>query len=387
MIRELKILCCIILILSLFVLFKLEALAAEITITPSLSLKVEYDDNIDFNEKDEKDDFSGSIIPGFALNYETELLEFNAYGEVDFKRYLDETDFDRTNQLYGIDSKYQMLERLYILGEFEFRKDETTDSQLEETGRAFEQDRRERYYADGGLRYQISELSEVGPNFSYEKSNFSSKDDDDYDLYRISLTYSKELQNERDTISLRPSYAKYDSDTQDADGYRFEVGWKHLFGETITSDILFGARYTKIDRKDRDDTDNNWGGVGRIDLAKIGETFIGNIGYSHDISSDTEGEIIEVDRLYLNLDKKVLERFGLKFYGSGYYSRKESGDKDKVRYFVLRPSLYYMLTQEHSLELFYSYDNEVELDEPGNPEIQRNRVWISLNLKFPKKWK
>jgi hypothetical protein len=369
-----------------FPIFLFDASAAEITTTPSLSLKVEYDDNVDFDRKDEKDDFSGSAIPGLEFNYLTELLEFNARGQVDFKRYLDETDFDRTNQLYGIDGKYQMLERLYFLGELEYRKDETTDSQLEETGRVFERDRRERYYADGGFRYQISELSEVGPNFSFEKMNFSSKDDDDYDLYRISLTYSKDFKNQRDSILLRPSYSNYESDTQDADGYRFEVGWKRLLGETITSDILVGARYTSIDRKDKNNTDNNWGAVGRIDLSKIGETFIGNAGYSHDIRSNTEGEIIEVDRLYLNLDKKIFERLGSRFSSSIYYSRKESGDKEKVRYFILTPSLYYMLTQDHSIELFYSYDNKVEMDEPGNPETQRNRVWMSLNLQFPKTW-
>jgi hypothetical protein len=369
-----------------FYIFLLDASAAEITTTPSLSLKVEYDDNIDFNRNDEIDDFSGSAVPGFQLKYLTELFEFNANGEIDFKRYYDETDFDRVNHLYGVDSKYRMLERLYVLGEFEFRKDETIDSQLEETGRVFERGKRERYYADGGLRYQISELSDVGPNFSYEKTNFSSEDDEDYDLYQISLTYTKEFQNERDTISLKPSYAKYDSDTQDADGYRFEVGWKHLLGETITSDILVGARYTSIDRKDNDNTDNNWGGIAKIDLKKIGETFIGNVGYSHDIRSDTEGEIIEVDRLYLNLDKKITERFGFKFAGSAYYSEEESGDKDKIRYFILTPSLYYMLTTYHSLELFYSYQNEVEMDEPGNPQTQRNRVWLSLTLEFPKKW-
>jgi hypothetical protein len=369
-----------------FPLLLLDASAAEITATPSLNLKVEYDDNINFDSKDEIDDFSGSVIPGLRFNYLAELLEFNIYGEVDVKRYYDETNFNRTNQLYSFDSKYRMLERLYLLGEFEYRKDETIDSQLEETGRVFESDRRERYYADGGLRYQISELSEVGPNFSYEKTNFSSKEDDDYDLYRISLTYTKEFQNQRDTINLIPSYAKYNSDIQDADGYRFEIGWKRLLGETITSDIVVGPRYTRIDRKDKDNSDNDWGGIGKIEIAKKGETFIGNIGYSHDIRSSSQGEIIQVDRLYLNLDKKILERFGFKFEGSGYYSKNESGDKDKVRYFVLTPSIYYMLTEYHLLELFYSYQNQVEMDDPGNPSYQRNRIWLNLKLEFPKKW-
>jgi uncharacterized protein (PEP-CTERM system associated) len=149
-------------------IFLINSFAAEITVTPTLGLKVEYDDNIDYNDKDETDDFSGSAIPGLRFNYLTDLLEFNAYGELDFKHYYDETDFDRTNQLYGVDGNYQMLERLYFLGGFEYRKDETTDSQLEETGRVFRKDRREQYNADGGLRYQISELSEIGPNLDYQ---------------------------------------------------------------------------------------------------------------------------------------------------------------------------------------------------------------------------
>jgi len=161
-------------ILILFLpLFLLDSSAAETTLTPSLSLKVEYDDNIDFDSNNEIDDFSGSAVPGLQFEYLTELLQFTAYGEVDFKHYYDETNFDRTNQLYGINSKYQMAERFYLLGKFEFRKDETIDSQLEETGRVFERDRRERYYADGGFRYQMSELSEIGPNLYYEKTNFN----------------------------------------------------------------------------------------------------------------------------------------------------------------------------------------------------------------------
>jgi hypothetical protein len=360
--------------------------AAEITAIPSVSLKVEYDDNIDFNSKNEIDDFSGSIIPGLALTYKTELLELNAYGEADFKRYLEETDFDRINQLYGVDSKYQMLQRLYFIGEFKYRKDESTDAQLEETGRVFQRDRRKRYNAGGGLRYQISELSEIGPNFEYEKSNFSSKDDDDYDLYVYSLPYTKNFKNQRDTLTLTPFYSNFESDVQEADGYRFETGWKHLFGETLTSHITAGVRYTKIDRKDRNDKDDNWGGVGKIEFNKRGETFSGLVGYLHDLRADTEGELIQVDRMYLSFDKRIAERFGIKFYGSGYFSRRESGDDDKVRFFELSPSLYYLLTEEHSLELFYSYQNQVEMDDPGDPTTNRNRVWLNLNFRFPKTW-
>jgi hypothetical protein len=375
------------LIFFIFILsYEYPVFAAEITVIPSVSLRVEYDDNIDFNSNNEIDDFSGSIIPGLAITSKTELLELSAYGELDFKRYYDETDFDRTNQLYGFDGRYQMLKRLYFLGNFSYRKDESIDSQLEETGRVFERDRRKRYDAGGGFRYQISELSEIGPNFEYEKTNFSSKDNDDYDLYLYSLPYTRNFKNQRDTLILTPSFAKFESDVQEADGYRMEAGWKHLFSETITSNISAGARYTKIDRKDRNDNDNNWGGVGKIELSQNGETFSGLVGYLHDLRADTDGEIIQLDRIYMSFDKKIIERFGIKFYGSGYYSRRESGDNDNVRFFELRPSLYYLITENHSLELFYNYQNEVRLDDPGNPTINRNRVGLNFSLGFPKTW-
>jgi hypothetical protein len=45
-----------------------------------------------------------------------------------------------------------------------------------------------------------------------------------------------------------------------------------------------------------------------------------------------------------------------------------------------------MLTENHSVTLTYSYRNQRELDEPGDPVTQRNRAWLGLELKFPKRW-
>ena len=47
--------------------------ASDLTIVPELELRVEYDDNIDFDQKDEIDDFAGNAIPSLTLDYETEL--------------------------------------------------------------------------------------------------------------------------------------------------------------------------------------------------------------------------------------------------------------------------------------------------------------------------
>ena len=67
-------------------------------------------------------------------------------------------------------------------------------------------------------------------------------------------------------------------------------------------------------------------------------------------------------------------------------TESSNADDDKTRYFVLSPVLYYMLTEYHSIELAYKYQNKKEFDEPGNPVTERNRGWIGLVLRFPKTW-
>ena len=113
----------------------------DITTIPVIELRVMYDDNLDFDRKDEIDDFGINTIPSLALRYQSELLKLSLFGRVDFMNYFTETDFDRTNQVYGFDGLYRMSSRWFVTGDFLYRRDESIDSQLEETGRSFGRNR------------------------------------------------------------------------------------------------------------------------------------------------------------------------------------------------------------------------------------------------------
>jgi hypothetical protein len=231
-------------------------------------------------------------------------------------------------------------------------------------------------------------LTDIGTTLTYVRADFSSEDDDDYDRYTIQLPYRKRFQNQIDTLMLTPGYSHYNSDdNEEADDYRLTIGWEHLISETLTFDMEVGPRYTEV--KQEDETNNSrYGVVGEIGLAKRKETFRGEIRYSHDLRPTTEGEIANVDRLFVFADKRLTERFGFRFNGNAYHSDRENTDApdDKVISFELIPALYYMLTQNHSLELSYRYRRQVELDEPGNPTRNQNVVALQLIFMFPKRW-
>lgn len=377
--------------LSIFVSLlwlELPCSARDFTIVPSIETRVVYDDNLDFDSKDAEDDFGANAIPRMTLNYATELLQVSLIGEIDVLKYFNQTKYDRTNYLSGFDGRYRMFPRWTLAGDFEFRQDETVDSQLEETGQAFDRDKVRTYDAGGGLFYKLTELSDIGLDFEYRKRDYSDTDDNtNFDRYTFSLPYTRQLANQRDTLSLIPSYTIFDSDAEDANDYRFVTEWERKISETLTSQVHLGVRYTDLENQDNNDNDKTWGGIGKLGLKKIGETFTGEIAVSRDIRANSNGEIVEVNHLLLRFDKELLERFGFKFYGSGYLTDTESSETEdqKTTYFELKPSFYYLLTENHSVVLAYEYQNEKEFDEPGKPLTQRNKVWLGFKFKFPKK--
>jgi len=104
--KQSLIFCC--LVLTCFAIsFPSVAAAADLEVEPALTVSQVYDDNLDFDQKDEIDDFGANAIPGLSLNYESELLQVSLRGEVDILKYYSENDFDRINQLYGFD--YQIV--------------------------------------------------------------------------------------------------------------------------------------------------------------------------------------------------------------------------------------------------------------------------------------
>jgi hypothetical protein len=364
--------------------------AGVVELTPGIRLAAEYDDNIDFtsDSSNADDDFSGSAIPSIRLRYTTERLDFMGRGEVDFKKYLNQTNFDRTNQFYEARTQYQAHQRWQLTGNYSFLRDETTDLQFEETGRSFERRRAIRHNARAGVQFALTELSDIGSFINYIRADFSGRDNTDYDYYQIELPYTKRLQNQIDTLRLTPAYTRYRSDDNEkGDGYRLALFWEHLFSETLTFDVTVGGRYTEV--KERDGNKNsNFGGIGNIGLIKEGETFRGGIRYSRDLRSTSGGEIVNVDRLWIFVDKLITERFGFRFTGNAYHSNRENNDapNDKIISFDLNPGLYYMLTEHDSVGLAYQYRNQREEDEPGNPVTQRNSVELSFNFAFPQRW-
>jgi hypothetical protein len=357
----------------------------EVTILPSLKVGGEYDSNIDFSRNDEDDDYSGIVIPGLAFNYNTERLAVRSENFVEVYRYLDETDFDKENQYYQLGADYKLTERWNVSASGSYYKDSTLDTFLDETGIVVDQRDRIRYDIEGGTFYQITELDQIGADYRYRNVDFREKGRVDYEANSLNLTYNRSLNDRRDTLRLQPGYVYRDSDTSETDSYSFSVGWIRQYSETLRSRILLGVRYTDVSYKDDRADYDSWGGKADINLTKKWETTSGTIGYSRDLRGNADGELVEVDRFYCNIQKRIYKRFGAGFIGRLIFSSEEGNDTpgDDTRYFLLNPSIFYNLTENHLVRLGYSYANEDDDAFEDDSISERHRVFLGFEFNFP----
>jgi len=357
--------------------------AREYSLTPSLGITAEYNDNVAFDRTNERDDFLTIISPEAEFSSETVRGTFHTKVKGDIFRYLDETDENTENLYLGFDGAYDMTERAAFRADASYIADTTLESELMETGVVNVRSDRQRTNGGVGFTYTLSPRANVGIDYKYSKTDYDRPESEDYDYNLVRGNYNYHFNTQVDTLTLQPYYSKRDSDIRDADTYGITLGWTHLFSETDLVKIFLGTRYT--DQEKRNDSDESFGGTADISLLRTGEVYSAQLGYSRDIHNDVSGDLIEVDRIYCRLSRKIVGRLSVGFSGNFYFTRSEDDSEDDTRYFEVIPSLDYQLTKHHTLRLAYSYsedDDEAYIENKS----ERSRVWIAVNFNFPYQW-
>ena len=366
------------------------AVARDVTVVPSIAFEAGYDDNSLYSRNAEISDYVGIISPALKLDYATEVFNLSGSGVVDVLRYAQEKDLDYERQYYKLDGGYRFAERWNFNGDFAYSKDTTLQTELIETGIVNIRSPAERFNGDLGLSYQFSELSDIGVKYAYFNRSYKDPGLDDYYANSISLPYNRQFNDGLDIFTVEPRYTRLISENNDSHGYRLMLGWTHRPSETYQFKVFLGPRYTIQNFEDTGETTSNWGVVGDINLEKKAEIYSILVGFNSDIiSRPSTGGLNQVFRLYTRLSRRITERFRAQVYSRISMTRPDYEDvsnEEDIWYFVVTPSLNYYFTENHYLSLSYSYQQQYDRNIEDDPRIARNRVWLSVNFNFPKKW-
>ena len=384
-------------------------------ISPYVSVKQEYSDNILFTGSNEEEDFITTTSAGMVLSRDTERLDASVNARLMQLFYLDN---DQLNTLDGSVSgtwNYQVTEKAGVGTAASFRKDSRRDRDTDTTGLVLSGDREEANFSISP-NYLFSEALRGELTLKY---GFSEVDEDNYDednkTLVLDLAFSKNLSKtfKNTTGLLNFSYMRYSSDIETlapgplittinyldytSDIFQMYAGFSRAVTELYNVYLQAGTSYTDTTEERRtrltgiitsDDTlpDQNsstWGGVLMAGLNYDGLYYDAGLSISHDVkgSSGTNGSV-ERSAVSLNVDKKVSENFFITFDTSCYLNRNDrttQADLDELT-INIQPGFRYRFFDTFTFSGVYRYTS-VENRQSDNTS-ERNLVYFVLRKDF-----
>ncbi|HDS15871.1 MAG TPA: hypothetical protein ENN66_04520 [Proteobacteria bacterium] len=396
---------CLILILWLASPGLLRAATGDFSCTPSLQFRAEYDDNINFDNENEKSDWLGVFIPTLTASWRTPRIDLKSSLEGEIRRFAAETRYNDEYQRYRLNGSFQATEKLVLEGGAAYTKDSILDSELKETGIVEGLYARKRGSLDAKARYRLGERLFSGFSYGYSDTTYDSPNDIDYDSHSLVGSISYLRRNQRDQFFLQPQYYRYNSEISTVDNYGLSLGWTRELSEKLSLTCYLGLRYTESEyrystwipffdsgsgliswrRKKLSFTEDDWGGTADISLSGRTETLTYKLAYNRDLSYTSTGSPIDRDRLTGSLRWTVSRRLHSGFAAGLYFSKANDdyNDEDST-YFYLHPDLSWQLTEKHSLQLHYLYAATTDKTLSDNRSYDRNRVWLALVFNFPR---
>jgi hypothetical protein len=359
--------------------------AADAKLTPRVTVGVGYDDNILFTREDKVDSSILSVRPGFALDYQTLLSRLLLSADWDILTYFDASGLNRVDQYYNLSGDHRLTQRWTAAADFKFFRDTSLNTYLQETGRAIDRVERDYLEAGGEVAYDLTLLSKIAATYQFRTVGYEEAVFTDYDRHTVGLLYERRLKNERDTISIGPSYYRRTATGNDVDSYFLDLGWARHWSTVTSSAVTLGARYTKVSRADGTEFDKVGPRAG-LNITSRGLVSTTVFRYFHELRTTERGQEVNVDNLFLDYRRSITERFGAGFSGRLAFSYKlfdQQANVNDTRLYWLEPRLFYQLTRNMDLSLRYRYQNHIEYFDPGSRTREQNIIWLQISYALP----
>jgi hypothetical protein len=349
-----------------------------ITLTPTVSIVAEYNDNIDLTGRDELEDFILSAVPGLTLSMQRPEYRLLAGYNFSIDYYADQTDLNGVaNRQQGfVDGLYRVDPRLTLTFSERFVYDRNTNI-VSVGGIASGSGESWRNTVTPGLQWQATPLTTLGASASYTIQRFSEDtSSQDSDTYRAAVNVDHRF-TPRLTGGLEMAVAYIDfEDDPSATTYTPRVGLEYLFTPTLRGFIAGGPSY--ITREDGSDDINPAVTVGLEQTFRIG--FL-RAGYDRSFTAETIGPT-DRQSAFASLGLTTLQR-GFRFEVTPRYTHADEsrpGDDRTVESLRVTLSASYQIARDIALIASYSFfaQREDRVD-----DIDQNRVFLGLQYAYP----
>jgi hypothetical protein len=383
--------------------------AADWTVTPSLSITGEYNDNLLFSRNNTLHDFITRVSPRFEGRRDAETSRMSFDVALDGEKYALNPDLDTIDGRARVSWLRQWTPRLQTSLNGLLARDQTLNTELEEIGVVSPREERNRVGGDAGAAYALTERWSLGGSLLARYDQYPDGRSPDLAVIQGTINPARQV-TERDTagLVLAASRADYENNTLDRT-VSAGISWERKLSETDRFSIQAGYRYTSLDQdvpflrlvRNPDGTARLGIGLRSEHFTDDGFTFSARLerewtprlrtslaaGRDHTNTSSATS----VDRNYVRTTTlfRLTERTTLRAELGYDYTTELGAVEENEHYFRGAPSVSWQVTPHWTLTAggSYEYSREDNKNRPADLQSRdRFRTWISLSTSWPRLW-
>jgi hypothetical protein len=364
-----------------------QPLRAPLTLTPTLTVTEEYNDNILLDNSNRRWDFITAFTPGLGLNWESAVHRLAASYSFTSEIYARTPEFNGAfnRQNFTLDSFYKIDPTLTVSLTDAFNYDNNTNS-INPQGIATGRTRSWGNMVAPGVNWRLSDVWTARANASYAIQRYPDADLQDSDIYRVELGFDRRITS-RLTGTVGYEFDYLDIEPNDLSTVHTpRLGFTYQVTQTITVSANGGPAFQIRDgRLEQVTPVARAAYTQRVFFGTVGVTFDRTIGAAGGLGGSTENTTIGASVQVTTLARGLILSFG-----PSYTMAESPDDRIDVRAITVPLQVTYRMTEWLALVGAYQFFHQRSEGSATGQGAQslavnadQNRVWLGVQFGYP----
>ncbi len=375
------------LFLSLLVLVGLyspSAFCAEWKLTPDLSVRGEFNDNLTLTSFSHNSVWGTWITPGLNIQYSTEILEILLDSSLAHVNYFGDKDDEEsfTNFYFPLSVKYAGERNRWNFLTSVIR-DNTLQSELEQTGLVLDFLQRMVILGQVDWAHAVTELLTFKSSYAFTDVTY----DDGvrvgiFDRQTHSISFGGDYELVEDRLQLQTTGSYVNNHVPDfpflSQSLSLDIGIVYQISETLQTTLSGGPSYINTSNRDsgalRRNEDIAWIGTGSVTKTWERTTITGVV--SRSLNPSGNGQLLETSRVFLSLSQELSETLGGTVRGSYFVNDSAgSGGVSNSKYWDVGSSLNWKWSESWTVGWSFLHRQQ---DRGGGETAKGNSISMQL---------
>lgn len=370
----------------MFATCSISVIAAQNSVTLSVSLREEYNDNFRLTAAPHKSVIATTLSPAARFTYATDTLSASGKAQINFNRYHGDSQLNGNDILLdGVLKKTFALDQLSLLAGYV--RDSTLASELAQTGIVQANRQRTRFNLNPEWTGTISPRASWSLGYDFSNVAYENSSTTDLIDYRVNKIYSsfnyRLTERTKAFTSGGINQLKFDGQNSTTRTTFALIGIEHNVSEVWRSEISAGIRRAKLPSSSGDSTKNGWLAQGTVE--RRFETGAMRVAAGRELNPTGLGQLTQTDKLSVGWSDKITPTVSYDVSAGAYRNAfiSNAAGTNNDRYYRLSAHIGYALTEDWFVDSGLAY---AQVDPDVGSAARSRSVFISARYEWDRQF-